>query len=96
VTSVKEGWGLIVTEAGSQATPAIVYDVDGLRDSVTNRETGIIVKLGKNINQMKEEIMNLYKNKDLLKKLSANTLENSKKYSLENTLKAFKNVIFEK
>jgi glycosyltransferase involved in cell wall biosynthesis len=30
-TSVKEGWGLIVTEANSMGTPAVVYDVDGLR-----------------------------------------------------------------
>jgi glycosyltransferase involved in cell wall biosynthesis len=32
-TSIKEGWGLIVTEANSMGTPAISYDVDGLRDS---------------------------------------------------------------
>jgi glycosyltransferase involved in cell wall biosynthesis len=42
VTSVKEGWGLIVTEANSQGTPAVVYDVDGLRDSVRGMETGLI------------------------------------------------------
>jgi glycosyltransferase involved in cell wall biosynthesis len=42
VTSVKEGWGLIVTEAASQGTPAVVYDVDGLRDSVKSGSTGII------------------------------------------------------
>lgn len=42
VTSVKEGWGLIVTEANSQGTPAIVYNVDGLRDSVQNNKTGIV------------------------------------------------------
>lgn len=42
VTSVKEGWGLIVTEAASQGTPAVVYDVDGLRDSVRHKQTGII------------------------------------------------------
>ncbi|HSE61702.1 MAG TPA: glycosyltransferase family 4 protein [Candidatus Saccharimonadales bacterium] len=40
VTSIKEGWGLIVTEAASQGTPAVVYDVDGLRDSVRNGVTG--------------------------------------------------------
>lgn len=40
VTSIKEGWGLIVTEAASQGTPAVVYDVDGLRDSVKNDVTG--------------------------------------------------------
>jgi glycosyltransferase involved in cell wall biosynthesis len=43
VTSVKEGWGLIVSEAASQGTPAIVYDIDGLRDSVQHDQTGIIV-----------------------------------------------------
>ena len=42
VTSVKEGWGLIVSEAASQGTPAVVYDVDGLRDSVQQNKTGII------------------------------------------------------
>ena len=42
VTSVKEGWGLIVTEAAAQGTPAVVYDVDGLRDSVKNGITGLV------------------------------------------------------
>ena len=42
VTSIKEGWGLIVTEANSQGTPAVVYDVDGLRDSVRHGKTGIV------------------------------------------------------
>ena len=32
-TSIKEGWGLVVSEAGSEATPSICYNVDGLRDS---------------------------------------------------------------
>ncbi len=44
VTSVKEGWGLIVTEANSQGTPAIVYDVDGLRDSVRDGVSGLVVQ----------------------------------------------------
>lgn len=44
VTSLKEGWGLIVTEAASQGTPAVVYDVDGLRDSVRNGKTGIVTQ----------------------------------------------------
>jgi len=42
VTSVKEGWGLVVTEANSQGTPAVVYDADGLRDSVKHRKTGYV------------------------------------------------------
>jgi glycosyltransferase involved in cell wall biosynthesis len=42
VTSVKEGWGLVVTEANSQGTPAVVYNVDGLRDAVRNNQTGLV------------------------------------------------------
>jgi glycosyltransferase involved in cell wall biosynthesis len=45
VTSVKEGWGLIVTEAASQGTPAVVYNVGGLRDSVRQAQTGIVTTL---------------------------------------------------
>lgn len=43
VTSVREGWGLIVTEANANGTIAITYNTDGLRDANTN-ETGIIAK----------------------------------------------------
>ena len=34
VTSVREGWGLVVTEAAANGTVAVGYDVAGLRDSI--------------------------------------------------------------
>ncbi|HSX06764.1 MAG TPA: glycosyltransferase family 4 protein [Candidatus Saccharimonadia bacterium] len=43
-TAVEEGWGLTITEAASQGTPAVAYDVAGLRDSVRNNVTGILTK----------------------------------------------------
>src|SRR5437879_8219840 len=43
MTSVREGWGLVVTEANARGTPAVVYDVPGLRDSVRNEQTGLVV-----------------------------------------------------
>lgn len=46
MTSIKEGWGIVVIEAGINGTPAVVYDVDGLRDAVKNGVTGYIVKDG--------------------------------------------------
>lgn len=42
--SVKEGWGLVVLEAASQATPTIGYDVSGLRDTIVNGVTGVLVE----------------------------------------------------
>lgn len=41
-TSIEEGWGLTVTEAASQGTPTVAYDVDGLRDSIRHNETGLV------------------------------------------------------
>lgn len=35
VTSVREGWGLVVDEAAAMGTPAVGYDRPGLRDSVS-------------------------------------------------------------
>ncbi|MGI5242311.1 glycosyltransferase family 4 protein [Dactylosporangium sp. CA-139066] len=34
VTSVREGWGLVVDEAAAMGTPAVGYDRPGLRDSI--------------------------------------------------------------
>ena len=42
VPSIREGWGRIVTEANLQGTPAIGYDVHGLRDSIRDGETGYL------------------------------------------------------
>jgi glycosyltransferase involved in cell wall biosynthesis len=55
-TSIKEGWGLIVSEANSMGTPAISYDVDGLRDS-TKFGGGIICEA--NPEAMSEELKKL-------------------------------------
>ena len=43
MASAREGWGLVVTECNACGTPAIVYDVPGLRDSVRHMETGLVV-----------------------------------------------------
>jgi glycosyltransferase involved in cell wall biosynthesis/O-antigen/teichoic acid export membrane protein len=37
-TSVREGWGLVVSEAAAVGTPSVTYDVAGLRDSVRASE----------------------------------------------------------
>ena len=43
--SVAEGWGMTLTEAGACATPAVVTDVNGHRDSVHHGVTGLLTSL---------------------------------------------------
>jgi glycosyltransferase involved in cell wall biosynthesis len=42
-TSVREGWGLTVTEAAVRGIPAVVYDIPGFRDAVVDGVTGLTV-----------------------------------------------------
>jgi glycosyltransferase involved in cell wall biosynthesis len=42
--AVIEGWGIVIAEAAIRGTPAIGFDVPGLRDSVVNGKTGVLVK----------------------------------------------------
>ena len=44
MTSVREGWGLVVTEANALGTPAAVYNVPGLRDSTRDGQTGLVCR----------------------------------------------------
>ncbi|MEK6983479.1 MAG: glycosyltransferase family 4 protein [Nanoarchaeota archaeon] len=84
VTSVKEGWGLIVPEANAFGTPAIVYDVDGLMDAVRHNETGLIAKKN-NPESLAEVIVDFLKNPKLKSKLSKNALEYSREFSWDKS-----------
>ncbi len=39
-----EGWGLVVAEAAIRGTPAVAFDVPGLRDSVVHGQTGMLMR----------------------------------------------------
>jgi glycosyltransferase involved in cell wall biosynthesis len=43
IPAVRDGLGLIVTEANAMGTPTIGYNVHGLRDSIRRDETGITI-----------------------------------------------------
>jgi glycosyltransferase involved in cell wall biosynthesis len=88
VTSIKEGWGLIITEANSQGTPAIAYDVDGLRDSIIDQETGILVKSGDKA-ALGSAINKLLKDPGRYSRLRKNAWQNSQQYTPENSYQDF-------
>ncbi|MBU1132076.1 glycosyltransferase family 4 protein [Patescibacteria group bacterium] len=87
-TSVKEGWGLVVTEANSQGTPAIVYNVDGLRDSVRHNETGLIAK-SNNPDSLEKSIVSLCENKLKYDKLKTNAWRWSREINFEKSYHDF-------
>lgn len=92
VASVKEGWGLITTEANSQGTPAVVYNVDGLRDSVKNNKTGFVSKEN-NPEGLAQSIVKLCKNKKLYNKFQSVALEWSKTLTFSKMYEEFMKLV---
>jgi glycosyltransferase involved in cell wall biosynthesis len=77
VPGVREGWGLVVSEANAMGTPAVAYDVPGLRDSVIDRVTGVLV--GKDdYAEMADETITLLKDHIKRKTYAKNAMQDAK------------------
>lgn len=94
MTSVKEGWGLVVTEAASQGTPSVVYDVDGLRDSVRDGETGLVTNV--NPTSLAAGITELLSNKKLYNECQREGWQWSRELTFENCYTSFVTIINQK
>jgi glycosyltransferase involved in cell wall biosynthesis len=91
VSSVKEGWGLIITEAASQGTPAVVYDADGLRDSVRHQQTGLITK--QNPQALATGITQLLQNQTVYQNMRRAAWRWSKQITFEQSYQDFKQAL---
>lgn len=78
--SMKEGWGLVIIEAALQKTPAVVYNVPGLVDSVINNKTGIIVNENTPV-ALAQKTLDLLDNNNKLIILAENAFKKAHDYS---------------
>ena len=92
VPSIREGWGLVVTESNAMGTPAVAYNVPGLRDSVIDEETGILVKEN-SPSDLASSAVSLLKDTSRLNRLSSNALSFSKQFNWNNTASEFDKII---
>jgi glycosyltransferase involved in cell wall biosynthesis len=86
-TSVREGWGLTVTEAAIRGTPAAVYDIPGFRDSVVADRTGVITR--QSPEALAEGIRKLIDDPTHYESVRAAALELAAKLSWEHTADGF-------
>jgi glycosyltransferase involved in cell wall biosynthesis len=92
VPSVEEGWGLVVTESNAMGTPTVAYDVSGLRDSVKDRQTGILVN-SNSPEGLAAAALKLLKDEESLAKISQNALSYSKQFNWNRTADAFDTIV---
>jgi glycosyltransferase involved in cell wall biosynthesis len=84
-----EGFGLVAAEYMATGKPAVVSDVDGLRDVV--RDAGILFEKG-NANDLKEKLELLLNDDTHYQKVCKACFVKSKEYSLEKMVDSYINV----
>lgn len=84
VPSIREGWGLIATEANACGTPAIGYNVPGLRNSIRNGRTGLLTKINDK-KSLAKLILKFFQDKELKERLTKNALKWSREFCWDNS-----------
>jgi len=82
--SVREGWGLVNIEANGVGTPIIAYDVPGIKDSVINGRTGILVFNG-DYKSLASSVLDLSMEPERYKRLQAGSKLWASKFSWEKS-----------
>lgn len=86
MASAREGWGLVVTEANACGTPAVVYDVPGLRDSVRHGVSGLVVQ--PRPEALTDGMLTMTRNRDLYNGLATEARSWSRQLNFDATAAA--------
>jgi len=81
-SSLREGWGMTVTEAGACGTPAVVSRIAGHEDAVVDGDTGILFGDGKG---MVEGLYSVLSDDVLRKRLSVGATDFAARFTWEST-----------
>jgi glycosyltransferase involved in cell wall biosynthesis len=90
--ATREGWPLAVLESNAMGTPVVGYDVPGLRDSVLNGETGVLVKENSPA-ILASSLVSLLRDQKLLTTLYSNALSFSKQFNWDISCCVFDKII---
>ncbi len=90
--SMVEGWGITVIESNASGTPVIASDVVGLRDSVVNGRTGILVPVG-DVEAFAHAMIDFILDAKYRKKLSDNAYNWSQNFNWDKSSKNFFNIV---
>jgi glycosyltransferase involved in cell wall biosynthesis len=86
--SLIEGWGMTITEGAACGTPAVAYDVAGLKDSVRDSETGLLAEAG-NVSDLADKLVAVLNDDSLRNDLSRNAINYSREYNWDRSAKEF-------
>lgn len=88
--SIREGWGLIISEAAALGTPSVVYDAPGTRDAVNLGNAGFMVKKN-DIDAISRTIIDMFNNQEKYEEIRRNSYDFVFNMNWANTALSFDN-----
>jgi hypothetical protein len=89
--SVKEGWGMVVIEAGGHGVPTVGYHSSGgLQESVVHGTTGLLVD---DLDQMTEAVARLLEDDDARRTMGAAAVEHAAGFEWAASVREFAGVL---
>ncbi|PKM95086.1 MAG: glycosyl transferase family 1 [Firmicutes bacterium HGW-Firmicutes-1] len=88
--SIREGWGLVITESSNLGTPSVVYNVNGVIEAVNYGKAGYIAK-NMSVEGMLEVIRDI--TPEGYKKIREDAFDYSLKFTWEQTAQIFADTI---
>ena len=80
---------MVVTEAAACGTPSIVTDVTGLRDSVRDGETGIVISSDPTPMELGDAMLRVIEDADLRDRLSRGAVEWGARFDWDTSFSVF-------
>lgn len=90
--SLKEGWGITAIEANASGTVVVASDVPGLRDSVKNPSSGILVEK-ENVERFAEKILLVLTDENLRKQLEKESVKWASNFTWDKSANIFLEII---
>jgi len=92
LASIREGYGLSVIEANSVGTPAIGWNVQGLKDSIVDNSTGLLANFP-DIGDLAKHIVDLMTNNSAWNRMSENAWKWAQDHSWDRSAREFRDTI---
>lgn len=93
MASISEGLPMVLLEAMQYGLPCIAYETEsGVNDIISNNTNGYVIK-NRNKKDFISKIDKLFSDKELLKKLSDNAINTTKKFNKDKVIKLWKKML---
>ncbi len=91
--SVKEGWGMVLTEAAACGTPSIATAVTGQVDAVKDGKTGILISKDPSVEELTQAMIRIIENEPLRQAMSQEAIKWAAEFDWDKSYAGFKQAI---